>query len=379
MFHRPLRAAGDRGASPSAPSGHDIRGRGCQLGLFHADRCAPGRCDGPRAQRRGRSARRPHVRANVARNGLESVQVHNIAASDGRRLLSRSRSTSPRRATPAISASHNPRASSSDRRNFKVAARALDDVLDEAGVTRVDVMKMDIEGGEARAIAGLRRRLSANLIDCISMEVHPYHLRDLGSSPSEVIAELRRPRLPAVAHRSLARRVSRRGGGGCERVGAVEAARRRWSRSRRLAAPPVDTRTEHMTGSPTAVARTRVVFVNSGILGHRAVAELLKDIAARIGDVTALHLNLGKTSRSAIASCAACSVRAWRQSAGRVANIDLARWRQEMNAGLLAARRIGPRNHCRRLTCCTSPAISRFSPAHPTSSRSIPRRPQPPM
>jgi hypothetical protein len=79
----------------------------------------------------------------------------------------------------------------SERRQFNVAARALDDVLDEAGVTHVHVMKMDIEGGEARAIAGLRLRLSANQIDSISMELHPHHLHDLGSSAAQVIAELR--------------------------------------------------------------------------------------------------------------------------------------------------------------------------------------------
>jgi hypothetical protein len=32
---------------------------------------------------------------------------------------------------------------------------------------------------------------AAHQIHCISMEVHPYHLRDLGSSAAQVIAELR--------------------------------------------------------------------------------------------------------------------------------------------------------------------------------------------
>jgi glycosyltransferase involved in cell wall biosynthesis len=83
------------------------------------------------------------------------------------------------------------------------------------------------------------------------------------------------------------------------------------------------------------------LFVNSGILGHRAVAELLKDTAARIGDVTASHLNLSEnlTIRDRIVRRLLCARLA--PNAGPVANIDLARWRQEMNAGLLAARRIG--------------------------------------
>lgn len=95
-----------------------------------------------------------------------------------------------------------------------------------------------------------------------------------------------------------------------------------------------------MTASP-ADLRTRVLFVNSGILGHRAVAELLKDTATRIGDVTASHLNLSEdlTIRDRIVRRLLCARLA--PSAGRAANIDLARWRQELNAGLLAARRIG--------------------------------------
>jgi FkbM family methyltransferase len=130
------------------------------------------------------------LRANVGRNALQSVQVYDIAASDGPGLLTFQEYEPEARDSGNFGVAQS-MGVVSGRRYFKVASRALDDVLDEAGVTRVHVMKMDIEGGEARAIAGLRRRLSANLIDCISMEVHPDHLRDLGSSAPQVIAELR--------------------------------------------------------------------------------------------------------------------------------------------------------------------------------------------
>ena len=75
---------------------------------------------------------------------------------------------------------------------FNIAARRLDDVLDEAGVERVDLLKMDIEGAEARALPGLRRRLSEGLIDRLILELHPAHLRDQGHSEADVVAELRR-------------------------------------------------------------------------------------------------------------------------------------------------------------------------------------------
>ena len=86
---------------------------------------------------------------------------------------------------------------------------------------------------------------------------------------------------------------------------------------------------------------THVLFVNSGILGHRAVAELLKDAAARIEDVTASHVNISEdlTIRDRIVRRLLCARLA--PSAGPAANLDLARWRQQLNAGLLAARRIG--------------------------------------
>ena len=90
-----------------------------------------------------------------------------------------------------------------------------------------------------------------------------------------------------------------------------------------------------MTPSPT-----RVLFVNSGILGHRAVATLLKDTAALIPSVEASHVSLSDdlTIGDRIARRLLCARLA--PASGPMANIDLARWRQEMNAALLAARRV---------------------------------------
>jgi FkbM family methyltransferase len=126
------------------------------------------------------------VRENVARNALSTVQVFGLAASDGPGRLS--------------FAAYDPAAH--DSGNFGVAqtnagggleieTRALDDVLDDARVDSVRVLKIDIEGGEARAIAGLRRRLAARAIEYIAMELHPHYLQQLGSSPARVIADLR--------------------------------------------------------------------------------------------------------------------------------------------------------------------------------------------
>jgi glycosyltransferase involved in cell wall biosynthesis len=84
----------------------------------------------------------------------------------------------------------------------------------------------------------------------------------------------------------------------------------------------------------------RMLFVNSGILGHRAVAGLLKDAATLIPAIDASHINLSDdlTVGDRIVRRLLCAHVAPRR--GPLANVDLARWRQEMNAGWLAARRV---------------------------------------
>ena len=130
------------------------------------------------------------VRANVDKNRLNTVQIFNVAASDATATL-----WFQEYEREACDSGNFGVAQSTliveEGRRLEVPARALDDVLDEAGVDRVPVMKMDIEGGEAKAIASLARRLSSHRIDCLSMELHPYHLRDLGTSVDAVVAAMR--------------------------------------------------------------------------------------------------------------------------------------------------------------------------------------------
>lgn len=130
------------------------------------------------------------LRANVARNRLAHVLVVEAAASDGEHALAVRRYGSDRHesanfgvelAAPAGGAAG----------TFEIRARSLDGILDEAGVGRVDVLKMDIEGAEARALAGLARRLRTGAIDWIVLEVHPAHLRRQGVSPESVVNDLR--------------------------------------------------------------------------------------------------------------------------------------------------------------------------------------------
>jgi FkbM family methyltransferase len=130
------------------------------------------------------------LKANIERNKLESVTVLEMAASDA----------------PGVLRLHEYEAGANDSGNFglisrdaimnshrvfDVAASPIDDVLDRAGIEQVDLLKMDIEGAEGRALTGLRRALAGRRIKFLVLEVHPEYLRDQGTSPEEVVAHLR--------------------------------------------------------------------------------------------------------------------------------------------------------------------------------------------
>jgi alpha-maltose-1-phosphate synthase len=85
---------------------------------------------------------------------------------------------------------------------------------------------------------------------------------------------------------------------------------------------------------------TRALFVNSGLLGHRAFAGLMKEIAALVPGIDARHIDLSdELTLGDRVIRRLFSVRLTPRS-GPVANLDLRRWREELNVGLLAARRI---------------------------------------
>ena len=84
----------------------------------------------------------------------------------------------------------------------------------------------------------------------------------------------------------------------------------------------------------------RALFVNSGILGHKTVAGLLRETTAYLSRIEASHLDLSHDlSWSDRVVRRVFSMRL-APSRGLAANIDLRRWREELNVGLLAARRI---------------------------------------
>ena len=77
------------------------------------------------------------------------------------------------RTNPVTSVCSTRAAGGSPRREYEVTASPIDDVLDRAGIEQVDLLKMDIEGAEGRAFAGLQRALADRRIKFLILEMHP--------------------------------------------------------------------------------------------------------------------------------------------------------------------------------------------------------------
>jgi FkbM family methyltransferase len=63
----------------------------------------------------------------------------------------------------------------------------LDDYSDQHGFERIDVMKLDVEGGEAQALRGARRLLEGGRIETLLCEVNDLALERAGSSRQELL------------------------------------------------------------------------------------------------------------------------------------------------------------------------------------------------
>ena len=129
------------------------------------------------------------LESNVAKNGLTQVRVVAAAASDADETITVRRYGSNQQESSNFGVVLEG-AQEGGGASLKIPARPLDAMLDAAGIEHVDVLKMDIEGAEARALAGVGRRLAAGAIDWILLELHPAYLRNQGGSAADVVAQL---------------------------------------------------------------------------------------------------------------------------------------------------------------------------------------------
>lgn len=70
---------------------------------------------------------------------------------------------------------------------FPVQTQSVDTMLDELGIERVDLLKMDIEGAEELALRGMSKGLSGDRYSCILLEIHPTILAERGRTAEDVV------------------------------------------------------------------------------------------------------------------------------------------------------------------------------------------------
>ncbi len=128
------------------------------------------------------------LRVNVERNGLANVTAYGVALGDqnGEAALSvadyqhEGHNTLGAFVYPAITL----------LRTERVPMRTLDDALAEAGVTRVDLIKIDVEGGETRLLAGAAKVIQKYRPVLLFEALDPA-LRKQGSSLEELLERIR--------------------------------------------------------------------------------------------------------------------------------------------------------------------------------------------
>lgn len=92
---------------------------------------------------------------------------------------------------PAVHRDYNatflPRA---DWNPIDVPIRRLDDCLNAWNVSRIDLMKIDVEGSEPRVLAGGAARLADGIVRHLMIEINGPRLVEAGSSPALLVQEL---------------------------------------------------------------------------------------------------------------------------------------------------------------------------------------------
>jgi FkbM family methyltransferase len=123
--------------------------------------------------------------SNIAANGLRSVAANQTAVAAGPGRLSfeafqadegnwgRSRSIAPEAAS-----------------DFACTTVGLDTALDAAGVGAVQLVKIDVEGGEGAVLAGMRAGLAAARYRYVLLEIHPALLAERGESERQCVDAL---------------------------------------------------------------------------------------------------------------------------------------------------------------------------------------------
>lgn len=129
----------------------------------------------------------PILQENVKRGGLKQVTVLQVAAAHEPGILPLAGYAEE---DGNFGISKIVADSSKEQKIFKVCSDTLDRIFHQQSFPYVDLMKMDIEGAEAFAVAGLEKSLAEKKIGRLLLELHPAQLAEHGSSVTAVIQTL---------------------------------------------------------------------------------------------------------------------------------------------------------------------------------------------
>lgn len=127
-----------------------------------------------------------HLRTNIAMNGADNVSVHPYALSDSRGVATLS--YQPGFSGGAFISDH-----VQEYETEVVTTMPLDEWVDEAGLDRLDLIKLDVEGAELQVLAGAQRTLARfrSTLDLI-VECNPIALQRLhGKTAADLYVTLR--------------------------------------------------------------------------------------------------------------------------------------------------------------------------------------------
>ncbi len=125
------------------------------------------------------------LRDNIRASGASIITVQPVACYDSEATLdlySAPRSNTGESSISRINASQEGPILTS----YRVRARSLDTIITEMGVSRVDVIKIDVEGAELMVLKGAMETL-AKYRPFLVVELNEWQLRSMGTSSDEVI------------------------------------------------------------------------------------------------------------------------------------------------------------------------------------------------